>query len=174
MGKDAAASTRAYVAAGSNIEPVRTLRTALDELARSHPTLRVSPAYRNPAAGFEGDEFVNLVLELEAPGTVREMLRELHAIEERCGRPRLAPKWAPRAMDLDVLLFGDRVIDEPDLKLPRPDLVRRAYMLKPMVDLAPDLRHPTLGLTMAELWRAFDTSAHPLTPVELGWRRESR
>jgi 2-amino-4-hydroxy-6-hydroxymethyldihydropteridine diphosphokinase len=171
MSKGAAASTRAYVAAGSNVEPLRNLRDALDELARNHPTLRVSPAYRNPAAGFEGDDFVNLVLELDAPGTVRDLLRELHAIEERGGRPRLAPKWAPRAMDLDVLLFGDTVIDEPDLKLPRPDLVRRAYMLKPMVDLAPDLRHPTLGATMAELWRGFDAVAHPLTSVDLGWRR---
>jgi len=171
MSKDAAASTRTYIAAGSNVEPLRNLRNALDELARSHPTLRVSPAYRNPAAGFAGDDFVNLVVELESAGTVRELLRELHAIEERCGRPRLAPKWAPRAMDLDVLLFGDRVSDEADLKLPRPDLLRRAYMLKPMVDLAPDLRHPTLGATMAELWRGFDAAAHPLTPVDLGWSR---
>jgi 2-amino-4-hydroxy-6-hydroxymethyldihydropteridine diphosphokinase len=166
---EAAASTHAYVAAGSNIEPLRNLRHALQELERSHPSLRVSPAYRNPAAGFEGDDFVNLVVELDARGSVRTLLTELHAIEERCGRPRFAPKWAPRAMDLDVLLFGDRVVDEPDLKLPRPDLVRRAYMLKPMTDLAPDLRHPTLGVTMAELWRDFDAAAHPLIPVDLGW-----
>jgi 2-amino-4-hydroxy-6-hydroxymethyldihydropteridine diphosphokinase len=101
-------------------------------------------------------------------------MAELHAIEERCGRPRLARKWAPRAMDLDVLMFGDLVVDEADLKLPRPDLVRRAYMLKPMADLAPDLRHPTLGATMRELWKGFDASAHPLTPVDLDWRRPGR
>ena len=172
MSKDAAASTRAYVAAGSNVEPLRNLRIALDELARSHPTLRVSPAYRNPAAGFEGDDFVNLVIELDAPGTVHELLRELHAIEARCGRPRPAPKWAPRSMDLDVLLFGECVVDEPGLELPRPDLVRRAYMLKPMTDLAPHLRHPTLGATMAELWRGFDAAAHPLMRVDLGWHRQ--
>jgi 2-amino-4-hydroxy-6-hydroxymethyldihydropteridine diphosphokinase len=171
MSRDAVASTRAYVAAGSNVEPLRNLRRALDALAERHPALRTSPAYRNPAAGFAGEEFVNLVVELDVPGDVRELLRELHAVEERCGRPRLAPKWAPRAMDLDVLLFGDRVIVEPGIEVPRPDLVRRAYMLKPMADLAPGLRHPTLGATMAELWQRFDPAAHPLAPVDLEWRR---
>jgi 2-amino-4-hydroxy-6-hydroxymethyldihydropteridine diphosphokinase len=77
-------------------------------------------------------------------------------------------------MDLDVLLYDDLVVDEPDLKLPRPDLVRRAYMLKPMADLAPDLRHPTLGATMRELWQGFDATAHELTPVDLGWQHPGR
>jgi 2-amino-4-hydroxy-6-hydroxymethyldihydropteridine diphosphokinase len=173
MGREAQ-TTRAYVAAGSNVEPFANLRKALDLLAARHVALRISPAYRNAAVGFMGDDFVNLVVEIEPPGTVRELMAELHAIEERCGRPRLARKWAPRAMDLDVLMFGDLVVDEADLKLPRPDLVRRAYMLKPMADLAPDLRHPTLGATMRELWKGFDASAHPLTPVDLDWRRPGR
>jgi 2-amino-4-hydroxy-6-hydroxymethyldihydropteridine diphosphokinase len=105
---------------------------------------------------------------------VRELLSELHAVEERCGRPRSAPKWAPRAMDLDVLLFGSLVLDEPDLKLPRPDLARRAYMLKPLADLAPGLTHPTLGVTMRELWQRFDAAAHPLAPVDLEWTPPGR
>jgi 2-amino-4-hydroxy-6-hydroxymethyldihydropteridine diphosphokinase len=173
MGREAHAS-RAYVAAGSNIEPLANLRKALDLLAARHGALRVSPAYRNAAVGFSGEDFVNLVVEFDASGTVRELLAGLHAIEERCGRPRLAPKWGSRTLDLDVLLYGDLVVDEPGLKLPRPDLVRRAYMLKPMVDLAPALRHPTLGATMRELWQQFDSSAHSLQPVDLGWTPPGR
>ena len=173
MGREAQ-TPRAYVAAGSNVEPFANLRKALDLLAARHDELRVSPAYRNAAVGFSGDDFVNLVVEIGTPGAVRELLAELHAIEEHCGRPRFAPKWAPRAMDLDVLLYGELVVDEPDLKLPRPDLVRRAYMLKPMADLAPDLGHPTLGATMRELWQGFDASAHALTPVDLGWQHPGR
>jgi 2-amino-4-hydroxy-6-hydroxymethyldihydropteridine diphosphokinase len=72
-------------------------------------------------------------------------------------------------MDLDVLLYGDTVADEPGLVLPRPDLVRRAYMLGPMAELAPDLVHPTLGATMRELWHAFDRQAHAMQPVDIGW-----
>ena len=65
-------------------------------------------------------------------------------------------------MDLDVLLYGDLVCDEPELKLPRPDLLKRAYMLGPLAELAPQLVHPTAHLTIAELWRRFDQAAHPL------------
>ena len=162
MGREAA--NRAYVAAGSNVDPIVNLRKALDLLAARYDTLRVSPAYRNAAVGFTGDDFVNLVVEIETPQPVRELLRELHAVEEACGRPRFAPKWAPRSMDLDVLLYGDLVVDEPDLKLPRPDLVRRAYMLKPMVDLAPELRHPTLGTTHARALARLRFDRDALTP----------
>ena len=73
-------------------------------------------------------------------------------------------------MDLDILLYGDLVCDEPDLVLPRPDLVRRAYMLGPIAELAPDVVHPVLGRTMGELWSAFDRDAHDMLPVEIGWR----
>jgi 2-amino-4-hydroxy-6-hydroxymethyldihydropteridine diphosphokinase len=72
-------------------------------------------------------------------------------------------------MDLDMLLYGARVCDEPGLVLPRPDLVRRAYMLGPAAEIAPDTQHPTLRITLAELWRDFAQQDHPLKPVELGW-----
>ena len=95
------------------------------------------------------------------------VLARLHEAEAACGRARDAQRWAPRTMDLDVLLYGDQVSHEPGLTLPRPDLVRRAYMLGPMAELAPELRHPTLGLTMRELWERFDRDAHPMQEIDL-------
>jgi 2-amino-4-hydroxy-6-hydroxymethyldihydropteridine diphosphokinase len=68
-------------------------------------------------------------------------------------------------MDLDILLYDDLICDEPQLKLPRPDLLKRAYMLGPLADLAPQLRHPTAGATIGELWQRFDQAAHPLFPI---------
>jgi 2-amino-4-hydroxy-6-hydroxymethyldihydropteridine diphosphokinase len=65
-------------------------------------------------------------------------------------------------MDLDVLLYGDLICEEPGLKLPRPDLVKRAYMLGPLAELAPEVMHPTAGLSVGELWSRFDRQAHPL------------
>jgi 2-amino-4-hydroxy-6-hydroxymethyldihydropteridine diphosphokinase len=70
-------------------------------------------------------------------------------------------------MDLDVLLYGDLVGEFPGAKLPRPDLVRRAFMLGPLADIAPDAVHPTLGVTIAELWSRFDRAAHPMQRVAL-------
>ncbi|HYB33329.1 MAG TPA: 2-amino-4-hydroxy-6-hydroxymethyldihydropteridine diphosphokinase [Steroidobacteraceae bacterium] len=154
-----------YVAAGSNIEPERNLARAVAELAREFPGARFSPWYRNRAIGFAGEDFVNLVAGFDTGRPVSVVLDRLHAIETLCGRPRAAPRWAPRSMDLDVLLYGDLVCDEPGLKLPRPDLLKRAYMLGPLAQLAPALVHPTAQLTIGELWRRFDRSAHPLEQV---------
>jgi 2-amino-4-hydroxy-6-hydroxymethyldihydropteridine diphosphokinase len=161
--------TRVFVAAGSNVQPLVNLRRALDDLARHYPGLRCSRAWRNPAVGFAGEDFVNLVLEFETDEDVRTVIARLQAAEAACGRAREAPKWAPRRMDLDILLYGEAVVDEPGLVLPRPDLVRRAYMLGPTAELAPELRHPTLGATMGEMWAGFDRDAHPMRPVDLGW-----
>jgi 2-amino-4-hydroxy-6-hydroxymethyldihydropteridine diphosphokinase len=156
-----------YVAAGSNIEPVKNLKLALAELSRSYQPLAISPAYRNPAVGFAGEDFINLVVRFATDEDVQAVRSRLHEIETLCGRPRAAPKWAPRAMDLDILLFGDQVRNDPGLILPRPDLVRRAYMLKPTADLAPDLRHPTLKKTLRELWDEFASKGHELVEVEV-------
>jgi len=151
-----------YVAAGSNVEPERHLQQAVAELAREFPAVRFSSWYRNRAVGFDGDDFINLVAGFSTVQPVHAVLERLHGIEGRCGRGRDAPRWAPRSMDLDVLLYGDLVCEEPGLKLPRPDLVKRAYMLGPLAELAPQVVHPTAGLTVGELWRRFDRDAHPL------------
>ena len=154
-----------YVAAGSNVEPERHLALAASELRRQFPDVRYSPWYRNRAVGFEGEDFINLVAAFDTGRPVHEVLETLHAIETLCGRARAAPRWAPRAMDLDVLLYGSLVCDEPALKLPRPDLLKRAYMLGPLAELAPEVVHPTAHLTIGELWRGFDQTAHPLLRV---------
>jgi len=151
-----------YVAAGSNVEPERNLAQAVSQLEREFAAVRFSPWYRNRAVGFEGDDFINLVAGFT---TDLQVVARLHAIEAQCGRPRNAPRWAPRSMDLDVLLYGDLVCDERRLRLPRPDLLKRAYMLGPLAALAPGVMHPTAKLTIGELWERFDRASHPLERV---------
>ena len=155
-----------YVAAGSNVEPERNLALASRELCREFPDVRFSPWYRNQAVGFEGDDFINFVAGFTTDLPIEVVLPRLHAIETLCGRPRGAPRWAPRSMDLDMLLYGELIRDEPKLKLPRPDLMKRAFMLGPLADLAPELVHPTLKATIGELWARFDRAAHPLIRIE--------
>jgi 2-amino-4-hydroxy-6-hydroxymethyldihydropteridine diphosphokinase len=159
--------TQVFVAAGSNIEPVKHLRLALAELERAFAPVRISPAYRNKAVGFEGEDFINLVVGFATSEDLQRVRARLQQIEALCGRPRDAAKWAPRSMDLDILLFGDEVRNEPGLVLPRPDLVRRPYMLKPIADIAPEFEHPTLHRTMRELWEGFEGKDHQMTPVDL-------
>jgi 2-amino-4-hydroxy-6-hydroxymethyldihydropteridine diphosphokinase len=160
-----------YVAAGSNIDPERNLELAAAELERAFAPLECSPWYRNRAVGFEGADFVNFVVGFETAESLPRVIARLREIEAHCGRPRDAPKWAPRAMDLDILLYGDLRCEEPGLVLPRPDLLKRAFMLGPLADIAPQLMHPTAGATIGQLWERFDRAAHPLVRVKPGTRR---
>lgn len=156
-----------FVAAGSNVRPRENLRRALGVLRQTWPALVVSQAWRNPAVGFAGEDFVNLVIGFETDLPLAAVLERLHAAEAACGRPREAPKWAPRSMDLDMLLYGDEVGEFPGATLPRPDLVRRPYMLGPLAELAPARRHPTLGRSIGELWAAFPREGLSMTPVDI-------
>ena len=154
-----------YVAAGSNVSPERHLACAVRELAREFPAARFSGWYRNRPAGGEGADFINLAAAFGTALSVAEVRSRLRAIEERCGRSRARSAPRPPTLDIDLLLYGDLVCTEPDLELPRPELLTRAYLLGPLAELAPMARHPTIQLTFAELWRRFDGTRHPLERV---------
>jgi 2-amino-4-hydroxy-6-hydroxymethyldihydropteridine diphosphokinase len=164
--------TLAYVSGGSNLDAEANLKLAARALSARHPGTRYSRCYRNSAVGFEGPDFINFVAEVPVRGAPSLLKGELECIETQCGRPREAPKWAPRAMDLDILLFGDVVQDVPGLVLPRPDLLRWGFMLGPLAQLAPELLHPALHKSFAELWREFDQDAHPMTVEALDLNEE--
>jgi 2-amino-4-hydroxy-6-hydroxymethyldihydropteridine diphosphokinase len=155
--------TLVYVALGSNIDPESRLVHAARLLRARFADLRCSSSYRNRAVGFEGEDFINAVVAFSTALPVPELLQTLHAIEAACGRGRQDPKWGPRAMDLDLLLYGDEVGEGPGYSLPRRDLLRRAYMLGPLAELAPHSRHPVSGESFGALWAAFAQHEHVLT-----------
>src|SRR5271170_1033120 len=151
-----------FIAAGSNVAPERHLAQAVGEIVREFPGARFSPWYRNrPAAGSGGD-FINLAAGFSTALGAREVQERLRAIEARCGRLRGEPRKLDPTLDLDLLLYGDLLIDEPQLSVPRPELLTRAYLLGPLAELAPQAVHPGVRLSIGELWRRFDRASHPL------------
>jgi 2-amino-4-hydroxy-6-hydroxymethyldihydropteridine diphosphokinase len=153
---------RVYLSLGSNQEPHRYLRAALDELQRQFGPLDISPAYRSAAVGFEGTDFINLAVGMDtelAPAALNDWL---HALEDRHGRRRDVPRYSDRTLDVDIVLYDDLVTQGPGhLDIPRKEL-KHAFVLKPIADIAPMLRHPVDGRTMAELWAAFPADREPL------------
>jgi 2-amino-4-hydroxy-6-hydroxymethyldihydropteridine diphosphokinase len=158
---------QAYVAIGSNLDPAARMLQAAGEIRLRFPDARFSRCYRNPAFGFEGPDFYNAVVGFATTLPVEALLPSLHQIEALCGRARGDPKWEPRKMDLDLLLYGDIVGSGAGYVLPRRDLARRVYMLGPLAELAPDCLYPPSGPTIAQLWEQFPRAEHVLEPVEL-------
>lgn len=157
----------AYVAAGSNVRPRTSLRRALAMLRDEFPGLRASPAYANKAVGFQGDDFINLVAAFPTDRPLPDVLATLKAIERALGREPGAPKWGPRTLDLDLLLYGDLVGRFNGATLPHRDLATRAWVLGPLAALDPGLRDPVSGERIGELWTRFDRGAHPLIETSL-------
>ena len=158
---------RVYLSLGSNREPRRHLNAALDELRSRFGAITVSPAYRSRSVGFDGADFVNLAVGLDTDLEPVALNDWLHALEDRNGRRRDVPRYSDRTLDVDIVLYDERVIEGPGhLQIPRKEL-RHAFVLKPLADIAPAARHPVGGQTMAELWAAFPQEREPLVAEPL-------
>ena len=158
------AKQTAYIGMGSNVgEREAHLRAAVEALRNTIGlrVLAVSRFYETaPLGGPPGQgDYLNAVCAVAGARTARELLERLLAIEAGRGRAR-RERWGPRTLDLDLLLFGDAVIDEPGLNVPHPCLHERAFVIEPLAAIAPDARHPLLNKTAATLWEELqETSA---------------
>lgn len=150
---------RAAIAMGSNLptqagDSRATVLAALDELARIRYTrlLAASSLHTTAPVGPPQPAYINAVAVVETGLGPRELLIELHEIERRFGRDRSREqRWGPRTLDLDIVLFGDTVLDEAGLHIPHPRMQERAFVLGPLNEVAPEMVHPTLHRTVSEL-----------------------
>lgn len=157
---------KVYVSVGSNIDREQNVASALQALIKEYGDLEQSRTYETKAVGFNGDPFYNLVVAFETSQTPQQVSKLLSSIEDEHGRDRSGGKFSSRSLDLDLLLYGDLVLDEPDLKLPRAEILEYAFVLKPLAEIAGDRKHPVTGFRFSALWDAFDPTAQPMWPVE--------
>lgn len=142
-----------FLGLGSNIEPAAHLRLAIRELRDRFGELELSPVYRNAPVGFEGEDFLNMVVRLRTSLGPRQLVAELEDIHRLAGRRRDRESVGPRELDIDLLLYDRAVVDEPDLELPRRDVLEYDFVLRPLADLAPDYRHPLTERRLSEHWQ---------------------
>ncbi|WP_018862034.1 MULTISPECIES: 2-amino-4-hydroxy-6-hydroxymethyldihydropteridine diphosphokinase [unclassified Thioalkalivibrio] len=144
------AGLQVFVGIGANLgDPEAQVREAFRRLAGDVPQTRLtgqSRLYRNPPMGPQDQpDYVNAVARLHTRLEPLDLLHALQAIEADCGRERDGTRWGPRLLDLDILLFGDQVLDLPGLHVPHPGLTERDFVVLPLAELAPDLKIPGEG-----------------------------
>jgi 2-amino-4-hydroxy-6-hydroxymethyldihydropteridine diphosphokinase len=156
------------VSIGSNIDKEKNVRGAIAALERAYGPLELSPIYETAAQGFDGDSFYNLVAAFHSEAPPSEIAEELLNIERHHGRQRSHKGFVPRTLDLDLLLYGDAVIREPGVEVPRSEIGQFAFVLRPLAELAPDMRHPETGESLHEMWDRFDGARDVFRRVTLG------
>ena len=158
-----------YISIGSNINPAENIQYALQDLQQVFGEITCSTHYESKSVGFEGDNFINLVVSAETELDILAVADHLHEIEDRHGRDRSGPKFSSRTLDLDLLLYDGEVFEQGKLKIPRDEILFNAFVLRPLAEIAPDLKHPETQTSYAELWAAFDKNKESLKPVEFSF-----
>ena len=158
---------RVYLGLGSNIDPEDNLRLGIQELRRCFGGLSLSSIYESKAVGFEGADFLNMVVGFRTSDTPRQLQDRIESIHDLSGRNRLSDRFSSRPLDIDLLLYDDLVLETQGLRLPRCDVLQFSFVLRPLAELDPDLVHPVTGKTMSEHWQEFDAVSHPLRRVDV-------
>lgn len=152
---------KAYLSLGSNINAEANLRSATRALRERFGEMLLSRAYVFPAVGFEGGDFLNAAAIITSDLDPHGLNDWLHALEDAHGRDRSGPRFGDRPLDIDIVFYDDLILDGPGhLQLPREEL-RHAFVLKPLVDLAPGLVDPRTGRTLLQLWETHPEHGDP-------------
>lgn len=154
---------------GSNIDAQSNIRAALDALNLEFDNIRSSKTYESQAVGFDGDNFLNLVVLADTDKGLADVTAVLKRLEDELGRDRQQVRFSGRTMDIDILLYGDESGMCCGIELPRPEVTENAYVLQPLSELLPDMVHPATGLSYQKLWQDYDKSKQQLWAISTDW-----
>jgi len=157
----------AYLGLGSNVNARNNIAASIAALRETFTEVRLSPAYRTEAIGFDGDDFINLTAAIKTRLQPIELKHFLNELEDRHGRLRNVPKFSDRTLDIDILLYDDLYLVSPQLQIPRREIMVFAHVLKPLADLAPHLVHPVCRKPLSEIWRDYTGDRQGLHEIKL-------
>ncbi|QYJ88086.1 2-amino-4-hydroxy-6-hydroxymethyldihydropteridine diphosphokinase [Shewanella mesophila] len=159
---------RIFISIGSNIEAEHYFNAALKALSKDFSNLCLSSVFESEAVGFDGSNFLNMVVAADTQLDIAQVVAVFKRIEQDNGREIGAKKFSPRTLDLDLLLFDDCVVTAP-VELPRAEITTNAFVLWPLAEIAPNLVHPVEQQTYQTLWDNYDKSQQKLWPIEFYW-----
>jgi len=158
----------AYISFGGNIQPKMHFRNAIKKMKEDFSGFVCSSVYESKSVGFEGDNFLNLVVKIETDITIRQLYEYLHQLEECEGRERLNGKtWDSRTLDLDILLFGDYFGSHGGIELPRSEITEHSHVLTPLAEIAGNLVHQPSGKSYQQLLEGSNFKGQEIWKVEI-------
>ncbi len=160
-----------YLSLGTNINQHDNMHSCLDVLSNTFGELTVSSIFESESVGFDGDNFYNAVVEIHTDLTVAELLEELRAIEDAHGRVRKGKRFSSRTLDIDILTYAQchGIVD--GVELPRDEVLKNAFVLWPLAEIAAEDKHPLTGMTYQQHWQAFDKASQQLWAIDFQWPR---
>ncbi len=158
-----------HVGVGSNIEREHNIRCGVNALRECFKNVEMSTVYESAAVGFDGDPFYNLVVRFETALGIETLAVTLRQIEDRHHRDRTLSSFGPRTLDIDLLLYDDVVLQQGKLQLPRDEIEKNAFVLRPLAELSGELIHPVNEKSLSAMWQQFDQTQQPLITVEFEW-----
>jgi 2-amino-4-hydroxy-6-hydroxymethyldihydropteridine diphosphokinase len=144
-----------FISIGSNINPDQYIPNSINALKFYYGALDISPIYESIAEGFKGDNFYNLVVSFFTDHSAEQVYQQLRTIENDNQRQRSAQKFSARTLDLDLLLYGQQCLNTAHFILPRDEILKYAFVLKPLADIALQNQHPETQQSYADLWVEF-------------------
>ncbi|MBT3309089.1 MAG: 2-amino-4-hydroxy-6-hydroxymethyldihydropteridine diphosphokinase [Gammaproteobacteria bacterium] len=156
-----------YLSLGSNIDREQSIQQAIKQLTAEYGLLKISTVYESEAVGFEGDAFYNLVVGFETDLQWEQVQQQLRQIEEDNGRERGSEKFSSRTLDIDLLIYGDLDLQKQGVDLPRAEIFKYAFVLRPLAEIAGTECHPQSGESYAEIWERFDSTPQSLWAAAL-------
>jgi 2-amino-4-hydroxy-6-hydroxymethyldihydropteridine diphosphokinase len=150
------------------VDKEKHTKAGLQGMYQTFGKLTLSSVFESESVGFEGDNFYNLVIKANTTLSIEEVCSVLKKIEQDNKRQRGEQKFAPRTLDLDLLLYGRLVTTQP-ITLPRPEVLYNAFVLKPMAEIAADDIHPVVNRSYDALWQEYDKSQQKLWAIKFNW-----
>jgi len=158
-----------FISIGSNIEREKHVRAGVKALSEKFGTLQLSSVYQADAVGFSGEPFLNLIAAFDTQLSAKQVDAILDEIEKDNGRTAEQKKFNPRTLDLDLVLYGQYISNDPHLEIPRAEITRYAFVLEPLAEVAADLKHPVTQQTYADLWENFDKTGLVQHRIDFNW-----
>ncbi|WP_105170956.1 2-amino-4-hydroxy-6-hydroxymethyldihydropteridine diphosphokinase [Pseudoalteromonas sp. T1lg24] len=155
-----------FISIGSNINKEHYIKAALAILPEHFDNVIYSSVFESESVGFEGNNFYNLVAAATTNLPLEEVCARLKQIERDHGRTPADKKFSPRTLDLDLLFFDEVICDTP-AQLPRDEITKNAFVLWPLAEIASDFIHPTVNLSIGELWQNYNKNKQKLWKVEI-------